>query len=116
MENEVSYHVWIDRRSLAMHRLIADKIRREPRLFDKPVQNVERWARMSKHEPYYLTEWRAILATGMEGALNFATEDSERGARLRQSTPFAGVLTPDERLAFLKQWKEANLRNAPSAQ
>ena len=33
-------------------------------------------------------------------------EESESGQRLRQSTPFCGVLTPRERWAIYKDWSE----------
>jgi hypothetical protein len=102
-------HDQLDLRSRAIHELIAGKIRLHPELFEVPVRNVERWAAMAKLEPYYLTEWRAILAQGMEEALRFAVEDSERATELRQSTPFTGVLTQQERSEFLKRWKENNL-------
>jgi hypothetical protein len=101
-----NFHVEIDSRSLAMHRLIAERIRCEPTLFSVPVRNVERWAMMKPVEAKYLKQWREILGAGMDEALRFAVEDSERATELRQSTPFAGVLTPRERWAFLKQWNE----------
>lgn len=40
----------------------------------------------------------------MEMCLEFATEDSERATAIRQASPFAGILTNEERLAFLRAW------------
>jgi hypothetical protein len=44
------------------------------------------------------------MANGPEQLLAAAVEDSERAAALRQCSPFAGILSPAERFAFLKDW------------
>jgi hypothetical protein len=103
-----SSHVLLDRRSLEMHRLIVEKIRRDSGLFLKAIDNVERWKNASRTVPDYLIEWENILRTGLDPALSILLEDSERAAALRQSTPFAGILTPTERWEFLRKWKENN--------
>ena len=103
-----SSHLQLDRRSLEMHRLIAAKILAEPDLFIIASRNVERWSRTATRSRAYLDEWSRILSAGMAAALAFATEDSEHATELRQSTPFAGVLSAQERWEFLKKWKEAN--------
>jgi hypothetical protein len=91
----------IEQRSLAMHRLIADKIRKEPALFDHVFSNLEHWeTRVCDATQPYLREWERLAQQGMEPCLAVATEDSERAATLRQSSPFAGVLTDRERFAF----------------
>lgn len=99
-------HQEIDARSLAMHRLVAAKVRREPALFEKARRTLDRWrdpANPTRSGPY-LEEWARLMARGMEPALATAVEDSERATALRQCSPFAGVLTPAERHAFLKEW------------
>lgn len=103
-----SSHQQLDRRSLEMHRLIAAKIRAEPELFVIASRNIERWSHTATRSRAYLDEWSRILSAGMAAALAFATEDSEHATELRQSTPFAGVLSAQERWEFLKKWKEAN--------
>ena len=99
-------HAQIDERSLAMHRLVADKIRAEPALFERAKQTLARWrvTVCSASQPY-LMEWERLMAQGMESCLAVATENSQRAAALRQSSPFAGILTNQERFAFLKKWK-----------
>lgn len=100
-------HQELDRRSLAMHRLIAAKIRARPDLFDIARDNVNRWMALSGEPiPLYLHEWNAILRKGIEHALAVASDASEDAARLRQSTPFAGVLESRERWEFLRTWNE----------
>jgi hypothetical protein len=47
--------------------------------------------------PSWVHEWRALLQRPWTEIAAIITEPSETGARLRQSSPFAGVLTPAER-------------------
>ena len=108
MEVVSSSHERLDRRSLAMHRLIADKIRAEPKLFEIASQNIERWSRTPGRNVQLLAVWSRLLEQGIPVALAVATEDSERARELRQSTPFAGVLSPKERWSFLRQWNATN--------
>lgn len=101
-------HQWIDARSLAMCRLIAEKIRREPALFDIARRNLERWKRTQLPWPHALAEWEKILnGNSVERVMKILTEDSEEGARLRQSDPFCGILSEEERLQFLLHYEEA---------
>ncbi len=44
----------------------------------------------------------------MDEALAAAVEDSERAAALRACSPFAGILSPGERFAFLKEWSASH--------
>lgn len=98
-------HQDLDKRSLAMHQLIAEKIVRNPSLFARVRKTLERWQTIVSHDSQpYLREWQGFVDKGMEACLAVATEDSERATALRQSSPFCGVLTNRERLMFLKTW------------
>jgi len=98
-------HQEIDKRSLALHRLVADKIRRDPALFDRVRGTLARWrVQVSPSAQPYLEEWERLVERGMESCLKVATEDSQRATALRQSSPFTGVLTNQERSAFLRTW------------
>jgi hypothetical protein len=93
-----SSHRLLDARSLAMHAVIAAKISRDPKLLAIPRRNLDRWsARWSNDAPAWFLEWRRILARPWTSIAAFITEPSEEATRLRQSSPFAGVLTPLER-------------------
>jgi hypothetical protein len=99
-------HAQIDARSLALHRLVAEKVRREPQRFVRAGAILARWRReVCANTQPYLEEWERLFHEGMEQALKVATEDSERADALRQSSPLACVLTPAERVAFLKDWR-----------
>lgn len=90
-------HDRIERRSLALHRAIAAKLREYPQLLEIARDNVERWsARQGRSQPY-LDAWREILKRPLPEIIDLIEEDSPRMTDLRQSTPFAGVLDPRER-------------------
>lgn len=98
---------WLDARSLAMHRLLVEKVRREPALFDKLGQNLARWKQTAAPGTLaYLDAWQALVDQGPEACFAVAMEDSDRGQVLRSCSPFAGVLSNAERWAFLKAWAE----------
>jgi hypothetical protein len=93
-----SSHRLLDARSLAMHAVIAQKIERDARLLEIPRRNLERWsARWQDSGPLWIREWRRILEQPWPTIAALITELSENAARLRQSSPFAGVLTTLER-------------------
>jgi len=100
----VSDHKRIDERSLAYHRLIAEKVLAEPALLDIARDNLRRWQE-NNGPSIALAEWEQILTGTVEQVAAFLVERSERATRLRQSTPFAGILTEAERLAIFDEYK-----------
>jgi len=95
---EYSDHRILDARSLAMHCKIAQKISRYPKLLNKAKANLKRWsAKSGEPLPQYLNEWQEILEHPWPEIAEFITRMSEDATRIRSSSPFAGVLTADER-------------------
>jgi hypothetical protein len=93
-----SDHRILDARSLAMHCRIADKISNNPELLNKASENLERWAAKARGpKPRYLREWEQILTRPWPVIANLITSMNEEATRLRSSSPFAGVLTKEER-------------------
>src|SRR5688572_25778773 len=93
-----SSHRLLEARSLAMHAVIAQKIERDPQLLDVPRNNLKRWrARWDEQLPAWHEEWTGIMQRPWSEIAAIITEPSEEGARLRQSSPFPGVLTAAER-------------------
>jgi hypothetical protein len=98
-------HAWIDERSRALHAKIAEKLRRRPSLVAVAHDNLERWERLRGPDPA-LDEWRTLLkATPFPELLRLLTEESEHADRLRQSSPFAGILTEPERTAVFQHYE-----------
>jgi hypothetical protein len=91
-------HRLIEARSLAMHCVAAKKIAADPALLDVARRNLEAWsARYGDSPPRALEEWRTILRRPWPEIAALITDPGETAARLRQSSPFAGVLTQAER-------------------
>jgi hypothetical protein len=94
-------HRIIEARSLAMHCLIAQKIERDPALLDRVRRTLETWRARYANDgdsvPRALDEWQLILREPWPVIAALMTDTGERGTRLRQSTPFAGLLTTEER-------------------
>jgi hypothetical protein len=91
-------HRIIEARSLAMHCLAAQKIMLDLALLDRVRRTLDAWrVRYGKDAPRALDEWAAILRRPWPQIAAFITDPGERATRLRQSTPFAGVLGVRER-------------------
>ncbi len=100
MEPICSDHGRLDARSLALHRLIAEKVLAEPALLDKARGNVSRWRAGHAGLSPALAEWEQILNGSPDQVAKFLVEQSENATRLRQSSPFTGILTEPERLSI----------------
>ena len=92
-------HKFYDDRSLALHRLIAIRLREEPALLNMGQQTLDRWKLVSPNESTD-REWTELLASGLDPVIAATTENSHEGRRLRQSSPLLSVLSIDERNAI----------------
>lgn len=98
MSAGVLVHRLLEARSLAMHCLAAQKVERNPTLLKSVRRTLAAWrARYAAEVPRALDEWNAILRRPWPEIAAFITDPGERATRLRQSTPFAGVLSASER-------------------
>ncbi|MBN9406804.1 MAG: hypothetical protein J0I00_15455 [Burkholderiales bacterium] len=99
-------HAQLDERARALHRLAAARVRAEPALFERVRANLARWQRDAAPQVQpYVSEWQALADQGLPACLAMAEEDSPHADALRQASPFAGILSNAERLAFLKDWR-----------
>jgi hypothetical protein len=99
-----SDHSRIDERSLALHQLIAQKLQAAPALLDKARENVRRWQETNGSPSPAFAEWEQILRSPVDQVTAFMVERSERATRLRQSSPFCGILTEAERHAIYESY------------
>lgn len=102
----MNWHEVIDRRSLELDQLIAEKLRRDPALLKVAHDNLDRW--MSKHGPHpTLLEWKELLNTrSFEQVLDLLCSWDEEARWLRQSSPFVGILTEEERWAIFAKYEQ----------
>jgi hypothetical protein len=99
MEPSYSDHSRLDERSLALHQLVARKVVADPALLDRARANLRGWQESHGSPSLALAEWEQILSSPVDQVVKFLVERSERATRLRQSSPFTGILTEAERLA-----------------
>ena len=96
-------HREIDDRSLATARQIAARIDADPqRLGLAHAREVcRRWLR--RRHSAAVAEWKGILERPWEEIRSILLDEGERGKRLRQSSPFAGILSPRERWRIYRE-------------
>lgn len=104
MEPVYSDHSRLDERSLALHQLVARKLLADPLLLDRARANVRRWQESHGSPSLALAEWEQILTGPVDEIAGLLVERSEMATRLRQSTPFTGILTEPERLAIYESY------------
>jgi hypothetical protein len=100
-------HEWIDQRSLALDRAVAEKIREQPGLLQLARNTLTRWiAQREPAVPRVFLEWQEILdRRSLVEILELLTSMEDGPRRLRQSSPFCGILTPLERKAILLDYE-----------
>ena len=102
-------HAAIDEVNAAQDRKIAARLRRDRRVLTLARANLRRWtAADGPRVRAVFQEWHAVLhrLTPREIA-GFLRSDTPMARRLRQSSPFAGVLTQSERRVLRRTHEEA---------
>lgn len=87
-----------ERRSLEGHKLIAAKLRQNPDLLSIAWENIAKARKV--YDGDVLLEWEVVLRAPIELICEFIQSDSQTAIRMRQSTPFAGILSQEERDAI----------------
>jgi hypothetical protein len=98
----------LDRRSLDLHKLIAQRLQVNPALLDQTKATLARWRAMDSRGCAGWDEWSAALDLGLEATLEAMLDPGERGQYLRSCTPFTRVLAARERAEFLKSWNASS--------
>lgn len=87
-----------DRRSLVLHRAIADRLIKEPTEVLKHAQrNLSLMWDRNPHAHKLFAEWRSILSRPIDKIVTAVLDSDLHGRDLRKVTPFAGVLSTNER-------------------
>ncbi|MEY2428038.1 MAG: hypothetical protein QOJ40_923 [Verrucomicrobiota bacterium] len=92
-------HQLHDEISLELARRVAARFRASPDVLSVARANLARWSRLNADAPSLLrcyVEWREILERPVEDICSVLCAETEEGQRLRQNSPFAGVLSPAE--------------------
>jgi hypothetical protein len=94
-------HDRAERRSLAYHRALARSLDR--RMADDALRQVWKWRLQGRIDPYYADRWERVLHGSVADVRRAISEDSEDAGDLRQSSPFAGMLSEPERRKLVQQ-------------
>ena len=93
MSHEVQNQV-----SLELARRVAAGLEQHPECLDLARANLERWSAQNQNAPSLLRcygEWRELLSRPVAEIAAALTAETNDGQRLRQNSPFAGVLAPE---------------------
>ncbi len=99
----VSLHRLAEERSLALHREVVARARRDPRVLEEARARVKEWLAAGEPARAYALAWAEILARPAEAIFAVLVDEGERARALRQVTPFAGVVDPRTRWRI---WRE----------
>ncbi len=106
-------HQFLDRYNLLYHREVARRLQANPQaILARARQNIERWwpAHAGSFSENALQEWRGLLERlSLAELTKLMIEDSDEGQRLRQSTPFTGLLTETERAELWRRCAEGDV-------
>jgi hypothetical protein len=84
---------------LEIARRVAARLRASPDLLSVARENLARWSRTNANTPSLLrcyAEWTRILERPLDDICDVLCAENEEGQRLRQNSPFAGILSPSE--------------------
>jgi hypothetical protein len=81
--------------SLAYHRVVAERL--SEHIVEQAGRRLEHWLEEGRIHPQWAQEWERLLAMPLERIAKEISSDSQRARALRQTSPFAGVLTEQER-------------------
>jgi hypothetical protein len=101
---EMRTHQKIDERSLALAQAVAERIDRDPQREGLLLarENCARW--LQKEASPAILEWQRLLGQDWESVRKVLLDEGQLGQRLRQSTPFCGILTPRERWEIYRRF------------
>lgn len=92
-----------DLRSLYIHQFVSNKLMENPSLIKKARDNLNKSKKVS--DLLVFLEWEIILSAPVDKVCDFITRDSQAAIRLRQSSPFHGFITKEERRHIDEQIK-----------
>ena len=95
-------HRLAEARSLAYHRIVAERIAEDPSILDHARARVALWL-LKVPPPFYAVQWAERLAEPLPSLQRFLVDPGADAIELRQSTPFAGAIDARERWRL---WRE----------
>lgn len=103
----VDLHRLAEARSLAYHRVIAERIAGGRVELDRHLARLVEWRSRGLVGAAYLDRWAALLSGPRDVLCAALVRDDEELRALRQTTPFAGVSSPAERWEIWRRGRHA---------
>lgn len=88
-------HRTAELQSLAYHRLIAERLNAD--IVEEARMRLDKWRKEGQVDPRWAAEWQRVLDRPLPTIRRAISADSEKARALRQTSPFAGLLTEQER-------------------
>ncbi|RLA54443.1 MAG: hypothetical protein DRR42_01755 [Gammaproteobacteria bacterium] len=101
--NHESDHTISDLRSKMLHIEVGRRLIRRPSLVDGARQRLQRMYQSAPYSKNYLDRWAELLAGPLENVLQVLGAEDEESKALRHVSPFAGILSENERLKILRK-------------
>ncbi len=105
-------HDWIDERSRALGEAVGRHVHDDPALVSAALERLGHWEAAARQRGDTrvlpgLRAWRQVLEHSSVSEISaLLGEASVRASRLRQSSPFVGVLSDEERGAIFRRFEE----------
>jgi len=103
-------------RSLWLHRVVAGRLALDPDgVLALAARNLRHLREVHPRgmTAHWLDRWQQVLDSGEDAVFSVLTSPSAEAAELRQNSPFAGVLSEEERAAalqaFRNHWRQAHM-------
>ncbi len=96
-----------DQRSLAYHHAIAEKIKQDPvSSLERAKQTLKKMMVQNPFARELLIVWQQWLKLPLDDLIQKILDPAPLARELRQVSPFAGLLSPKERVCVLKQFRK----------
>lgn len=110
MGTPTTTHRTAELRSIALHELVARRMRADAAVLAAARARVDGWlSDGGPVDPRYAERWRALLARSVDEVTAALVADTEAMRDLRQCTPFAGVVPERERQRIVREVHEATV-------
>lgn len=111
-------HHYQDSVSLALARKTVARLHESPELLQVAHDNLARWTKRNADTPSLMRcyrEWEAILTRPLEEICATLCAENDEGQRLRQNSPFVGIVTYAEVWAIKRDLRQAAMSSEPAA-
>lgn len=103
-------------RSLWLHREVLDQLMHDPdRVLSIAQDNIERFKHVHRPDGMAvrsLNQWQSAIDDGLDELIAILIGTDERSSQLRQNSPFAGVLSDEQRMKVLSSFRQHVERGA----